>query len=185
MVLTVFGFGQFVQGVFIHEKGGAVQGGRCPERIDHFVGSHDIVKGSSGLSPEAGGVRCGQAKFFFVPNLGAETDAVWTPEICSDCRLAQTTLTENLFYWINPFHVLSLYLSGGGGLGLFQLSSPQSDTALLPVFDIGLGAVLWPGKHIGFEIETRWFFPAGGGLDGNPASRLETNRWFAAIAIPL
>ncbi|MCL4461269.1 MAG: hypothetical protein M1297_06120 [Nitrospirae bacterium] len=127
----------------------------------------------------------GQAKFFFVPNLGAETDAVWTPEICSDCRLAQTTLTENLFYWINPFHVLSLYLSGGGGLGLFQLSSPQSDTALLPVFDIGLGAVLWPGKHIGFEIETRWFFPAGGGLDGNPASRLETNRWFAAIAIPL
>ncbi len=127
----------------------------------------------------------GQAKFFFVPNLGVETDAVWTPQICSDCHLTQTTLTENLFYWINPFSVLSLYLAGGGGLGLFQLGSPQSGTSLLPIFDIGMGAVFWPEKHVGLEIENRWFFPAGGGLEGNPASRLDTNRWFAGIAIPL
>ncbi len=127
----------------------------------------------------------GQAKLFIVPNLGAETDAVWTPQICSDCHLAQTTLTENLFYWINPFSVLSFYLTGGGGIGLFQLSSPQSQTSLLPVFDIGLGAVIWPGKHIGLEIENRWFFPAGGGIDGNPASRLDTDRLFAGIVLPL
>lgn len=126
----------------------------------------------------------GQAKFFFVPNLGIETDLLWTPQVCSDCTLSQTTLTENLFYWINPFRLLSLYLAGGGGIGIFSLSSPQSDSALLPVFDIGVGGVFWPGKHIGIEIENRWFFSTGGGLDGNPSSRLDTDRWFAGIAIP-
>ena len=127
----------------------------------------------------------GQAKLFIVPNLGAETDAVWTPQICSDCQLAQTTFTENLFYWINPFSVLSLYLTGGGGIGLFQLSSPQSQTSLLPIFDIGIGAVIWPGKHIGLEVENRWFFPAGGGFEGNSSSRLDTERLFAGIVLPL
>ncbi|MHB1926240.1 MAG: hypothetical protein ACYCRD_03120 [Leptospirillum sp.] len=126
----------------------------------------------------------GQAKLFFVPNLGIETDLLWTPQICSDCTLSQTTLTENLFYWINPFGFLSLYIAGGGGIGMFGLSSPQSESALLPVFDFGLGGVIWPGKHIGIEIDNRWFFPAGGGIDGNPSSRLDTDRWFAGIAIP-
>jgi|GEM_PF-2984050 hypothetical protein len=126
----------------------------------------------------------GQAKFFFVPNLGVETDLLWTPQICSDCTLSQTTLTENLFYWINPFRFLSLYLAGGGGIGIYNLSSPQSDSPLLPVFDVGLGGVFWPAKHIGIEIENRLFFPTGGGIDGNPSSRLDTDRWFAGIAIP-
>lgn len=142
-----------------------------------------ILTPGMGLSDGKAGFG-GQAKLFFVPNLGIETDLLWTPQVCADCTLSQTTLTENLFYWINPFGFLSLYLAGGGGIGMFGLSSPQSESALLPVFDIGLGSVFWPGKHIGIEIENRWFFPTGGGLDGNPASRLDSDRWFAGIAIP-
>lgn len=143
-----------------------------------------ILTPGVGVSNGAAGFG-GQGKFFFVPNLGIETDLLWTPQICGNCTMSQTTLTENLFYWINPAHFLSLYLSGGAGAAFFHLSRPVSQSATLPVFDVGVGAVFWIGKHIGIEIENRVFFPEGGGIDSNPASSLNSDRWFLGLSIPL
>ncbi|MHB1606459.1 MAG: hypothetical protein ACYCTV_08715 [Leptospirales bacterium] len=149
-----------------------------------FGADRAILTPGVGISNGAAGFG-GQGKLFFVPNLGIETDFLWTPQICGNCTLSQTTLTENLFYWINPAHFLSLYLSGGAGVGFYDLSRPVSQSAALPVFDVGIGSVFWIGKHVGIEIENRFFFPEGGGLDTNPSSSLNSDRWFLGLSIPL
>ena len=143
-----------------------------------------ILTPGVGFSNGAAGFG-GQAKLFFVPNLGLETDILWTPQICGNCTLSQSTATENLFYWINPVRFLSLYLSGGAGAAFYDLARPVSMSAILPVFDIGFGAVFWTGKHVGLEVENRLFFPEGGGLDSNPSGSLNSDRWFLGISIPL
>ncbi len=143
-----------------------------------------ILTPGIGLSNGAPGFG-GQAKLFLVPNLGLETDLLWTPQICGNCTLSQSTVTENIFYWINPARFLSLYVSGGAGVAFYELTRPVSASGTLPVFDIGIGGVFWTGKHVGIEIENRLFFPEGGGLDSNPSSSLNNDRWFLGISIPL
>ncbi|MDA8150685.1 MAG: hypothetical protein M0041_06135 [Nitrospiraceae bacterium] len=121
-------------------------------------------------------------RLFAVPNFGFEIEGFWDPNNCGNCTLSETTLTGSLFYWINPFSRLSLYTLLGGGIGSFSLSSPISGHADLPVFDTGLGAVIWISHHFGLDIDNRWIFVKGGGLVGNPASALNAYRLSLGLA---
>ncbi len=136
----------------------------------------EISNGAAGLA--------GQGKIFLVPNLGFELDVGWTPQVCGNCTLSQTTVTANLFYWINPVRYASLYLAAGPGFGYFNLSRPVSASSLLPVFDVGVGVVFWPSSRLGIELENRWFFPDGG-LSGNTGGSLTTDRWFIGLSVPI
>lgn len=136
-----------------------------------------------GISNGAAGL-VGQGKIFMVPNLGFELDLGWTPQVCGNCTLSQTTVTTNLFYWINPGGYASLYLVAGPGFGYFNLSQPVSTSSLLPVFDAGIGVVFWPSSRLGIELENRWFFPDGG-LSESTGGSLTTNRWFIGLAVPI
>jgi len=121
-------------------------------------------------------------RLFAVPNFGFEIEGFWDPNNCGNCTLSETTLTGSLFYWINPLSKLSLYTLMGGGIGAFSLSAPVSDHADLPVFDIGLGAVLWLNRHFGLDVDNRWIFVKGGGLAGNSASALNAYRLSLGLA---
>lgn len=121
-------------------------------------------------------------RFFAVPNFGFELEGFWDPNNCGNCTLSETTLTGSLFYWINPLSKLSLYTLMGGGVGAFSLSAPISAHADLPVFDIGLGAVIWLNHHFGLDIDNRWIFVKGGGLAGNSSSALNAYRLSLGLA---
>ncbi len=121
-------------------------------------------------------------RFFAVPNFGLEIEGFWDPNNCGNCSLSETTLTGSLFYWINPLSKLSLYTLMGGGIGAFSLSSPISAHADLPVFDIGLGSVIWLNHHFGLDIDNRWIFVKGGGLAGNSSSALNAYRLSLGLA---
>lgn len=137
-----------------------------------------------GLAVSNGSAGIGiQGKLFLVPNLGVEFDLAWTPQVCADCTLSQTTATTNLFYWINPIRRISLYLSAGPGVGYFRLTHPADASSFLPVFDAGLGIVAWPSSRLGIEIENRWFFPDGS-LQGTTGGSLTTDRWFLGLTVP-
>lgn len=138
-----------------------------------------------GLAVSNGSAGIGvQGKLFLVPNLGVELDLAWTPQVCADCTLSQTTVATNLFYWINPIRFISFYMSGGPGFGYFRLTHPNDASSFLPVFDAGLGIVAWPSSRLGIELENRWFFPAGN-LQGTTGGSLATNRWFFGLTVPI
>jgi hypothetical protein len=123
----------------------------------------------------------GNLRYFFVPNLAFELDGGYGDSTCQDCRLSETTLTANLVYAIHPADRLTLFIVAGGGLGLFDLTSPVSVHADLGLFDIGAGGILWLGKNVGVTLENRWFIPLSGGLPELQSGNLTAGRWFLGL----
>lgn len=123
------------------------------------------------LTPFAGIENGGEAfggnlRLFFLPNLAVEADAGIGESICQNCRLSETTFTANLVYEIHPVTRLSFFVLTGSGVGLADLSSPESARATLGVWDIGLGSSLCLIRHVALTIENRWFLPISGAIPG-------------------
>jgi len=151
-----------------------------PGRGESARAGEMTVTPSAGI--ENGGLAVGgNLRYFFVPNLAGEIDAGYGESTCQDCRLSETTLTANLVYAIHPGNRFTLFLAAGGGLGLFDLSSPLSSRAILDLFDIGAGATFWMGKTVGLTLEDRWFLPLSGTLPQVQSGNLTADRWFLGL----
>lgn len=149
------------------------------ERVPARAGGLSVTPS---LGVENGGfVVGGNLRYFFVPNLAVELDGGYGSSVCANCSLSESTVTANLVYAIHPGDRFTLYLASGGGLALFDLSSPVASQAFLPVFDIGAGGTVRIGKNVGITLENRWFIPLSGGISQAGTGNLAADRWFAGL----
>lgn len=123
----------------------------------------------------------GNLRAFPFPNLAGEFDGGFAGSTCQDCSLSEVTLTANLVYAIHPSRRLTFFVAAGGGVGLFDLTRPDSGRGTLPLADVGGGVTFRLGKSLGLTLEDRWFIPLSGPLPGVESGNLTADRWLLGL----